>query len=392
MRILRWVMPLTARAPYALVAALMLVRFADEWVTFFPAGSLEPIRADVQLSYAQAGVVLGALPAGGLIGHFFTIAADYVSRRWLAALGALVYGLCMIAFALADSFVVLVAASFVWGSASDAFVHGCEVALVDLAEEELAPVLARVNFFGAVGDLLGPLTLAGGAAVGLGWRGVFVGNGVLMVLYAGWLASQRFPSPRPPEHASTPMAGVLSVLRDRRVIVLAIVAGLFSLLDEPLLGFTIAYLEQVRGLSDAVATAIASVVVAGGIVGYLVVSPLTRRFTTRQLLFGAGSAVGVAIAGIIVAPTALAQAAAGFSFGVAGAVFWSVVQAAYLSLRPGQAGATQAVVSTIGMFGIAYPALVGAVADARGLTAGLVLYAVVPAVMIALLALFPSAT
>ena len=115
-------MPTIARAPYGLVAALMFVRFADEWFSFFPAGVLEPMRAGLRFSYAQGGAVLVALAGGGLVGVVFEVAADYVSRRALAALGALAYGLAMIGFGLADSFWGLMAAAFIWGAASDAFV------------------------------------------------------------------------------------------------------------------------------------------------------------------------------------------------------------------------------------------------------------------------------
>ena len=120
----------------------MLVRFADEWAAFLPAGALEPIRHDLGLSYTQAGAVLAALPAGGLLGNVFVVAADYVSRRMLASLGALAYGLALIAFGLSHSLPTLLLAAFVWGAASDAFVHGCEVALVDLAGEDLPQSLA----------------------------------------------------------------------------------------------------------------------------------------------------------------------------------------------------------------------------------------------------------
>ena len=176
-RISRVLLPFATRAPFSLLAALMLVRFADEWFTFFPAGTLESIRSDLGLSYAQTGVILASLGSGGLIGHGFSVAADYVDRRKLASAGAMVYGLCLIAFALGHSFFVLVAAGLIWGAASDAFVAGCEVTLVQLYPDRIASVLARANAYGAIGDLLGPLTLAGAAAIGLGWRGVFALSG-----------------------------------------------------------------------------------------------------------------------------------------------------------------------------------------------------------------------
>jgi FSR family fosmidomycin resistance protein-like MFS transporter len=383
---MKWLFPLAARAPLSLVAALMLVRLADEWFTFFPAGAIAPIRDDIGLTYAQAGVVLAALPAGGILGHGFAVAADYVDRRVLAAGGALVQAACLTGFALADSFLLLVAVSFLWGTSTDAFVYGCEIALVDLYHDQLAPALARVNAFGAVGDLLGPLTLAAAAALGVGWRPVFLSAAVLMALYGLWLALQRFPPPRPPvsdEH--TPLRGILAVLRDPRIILLALVSALFGVLDEPFWGFTIVYLEKVRETPAGVATLLVAVGVSGGLVGFLSVGSVSRRLAPRAVLLTFAAGVGVAVATLIAVPFVVIQAVSAFIFGFTGAVFYSVLQATILGMRPGQAGTTSAVVSTIGLLGIAFPPLVGAVSDAAGLTTGLMLYVLVPVIMLVLL-------
>lgn len=378
-------------SPAGLALALLFVRFADEWFTFFPAGALSDIRAELSLSYTQAGVLLAALPAGGILGNLFTVAADFWSRRLLAALGAAAYGVCLAAFAAGETFWLLLAASFLWGTASDAFVHGCEVALVDLARERLAPALARVNALGAVGDVLGPATLAAVAAVGLGWRAAFALGAALMLLYAGWLAAYAFPPPSPPKEARTPLSSVLAVARDRRVQVLAVAEALFSVLDEPLIGFTIVYLETHRGLSETAATLIAGVTVAGGIGGYVLAEWLSVRARARPLLLGSCTVLAVSVTGLIVPPWWAAVVAAGVMFGVSGAVFYSVLQATYLGLRPGQAGATQTIVGTIGLAGLAFPPLVGWVADRWTLTAGMALYAAVPLAVLALLLAAPRA-
>jgi hypothetical protein len=98
-----------------------------------------------------------------------------------------------------------------------------------------------------------------------------------MLLYAIWLLAQRFPpTTRPPDTGSARQA-VMAVARDRRVVLLAIVDGLYGLLDEPFLGFTVAFLERVRGETPAVATATISVAVVGGIVGFLAVPLFTAR-------------------------------------------------------------------------------------------------------------------
>lgn len=362
----------------------MFARFADEWFTFFPAGVLEPMRAGVGLTYAQGGAVLVALAGGGLVGVVFEVAADYVSRRILAGFGALAYGLAMIAFGLADSFTGLLAAAFVWGAASDAFIHGCEVALVDLAGEDLPRVLARVNAWAAVGDLLAPLTLTAVMAAGLGWRGAFIGGGILMIAYAAWLGAQRFPPPRPSDEHANPFVGLWAVLRDGRVWVLATIAGLFDILDEPLLGFTIAYLERVRGFPATVATSLALGAVVGGVVGYLLAERIVRGRSLAGLLTASGLAMCATLPVMVFAPGPVLVVTGGLAFGIAAAVFYTALQSACLTLRPGQAGSTGAVISAISLMGVGFPILAGAAADRWGLPAALWLYIAVPAAVLVL--------
>ena len=65
-----------------MLLALLLVDFMDEWVSFFPAGSLDDIRNDLDLSYAQAGIILACFSLGGLLGTpLGGLAADFVDRR-----------------------------------------------------------------------------------------------------------------------------------------------------------------------------------------------------------------------------------------------------------------------------------------------------------------------
>jgi hypothetical protein len=88
----------------------------------------------------------------------------------------------------------------------------------------------------------------------------------------------------------------------------------------------------------------------------------------------------------VFAPWLPLQVMAGLAFGAAGAVFYTTLGAISLGLRPGQAGATSAVVSTIGMIGMGFPALVGAIADSYGLGAGVGLYLAIPVLVLALAA------
>ena len=360
------------------------MRFADEWTTYLPAGALEPIRADLHVGYAEASAILIALPAGGLLGEFFVIATDYFSRRWIASLGAVGYGAALVAFGLSHSLPVMIAAGFVWGASSDAFVHGCEVALTDLAGDDLPKALSRMNAWAAVGDFLGPVTLGLFAAVGLGWRGAFIGCGAAMFAYAGWLASQRFPAPKPPGHLPNPFAGVMAIMLDRRVLLLALIMGLFSLLDEPLVAFLIAFLERVQHQSAAAANAVVLAWVAGQLAGFGFYDPLVGRRSTASTLTLSALVMTLSLPIAVFAPALPVQILAAAVFGAASATFYATLQAAILALRPGQAGSVSAVVSLIGMAGMGFPFATGVLSDAFGLAAGVALYAIVPAVVLAL--------
>jgi len=366
---------------------LTFVRFADEWTTYLPAGAFDAIRADLGVRYAVASAPLIALSAGGVVGFFFEVAADYVSRRWLSAAGALVYGAAMIAFGLAHSIWLMTAAAFVWGAASDAFAHGSEVALVDLAGDELPKALAKVNFWSSIGDLLGPITLAAASALALGWRGACVGLGLMMLGYAMLLASQRFPPPHAGAHRTNPFVGVLAVLGDRRVIALAIVMGLFGLLDEPLAAFLIAFSEHVRREPAVVANGLILAWTLGGLAALAAYDRIVGERRAARLVVASATVVALALPLGAFAPWLGLRFAAVALFGAAGAVFYVTLNAEVLALRPGQAGSVGATVSLIGMLGMGFPALVGAVADAFGLGAGLLLYALIPLLILPLAAL-----
>jgi len=368
----------------------MLVRFADEWTSFLPAGAIEPIRHDLGLSYAQAGIVLAALPAGGLLGNLFNIAADHVSRRWLATLGAAGYGAAMIAFGAAHSLLELAGAAFVWGAASDALTSACEVTLVDLSGDRLPGALARMNALASLGDLLGPATLAIASVLAFGWRSLFEGSGVMMLAYGAWLGSQEFPPPHPAVAMRRPMSGVIACLRDRRVVISAILLGLFGVLDEPLVGFTIAYLERVRGFSPAEATMLAMAEIAGALAGFSLFDRLARGRAGARLLSISTAVMICGLPAMVFAPGLVGQVFGAVSFGAAGAVFYARLQGLVLGLRPGQAGATSAVVAYVGMLGLGFPMLAGWVSDAWGLPAGLALYCAVPVILAALVMAAPQ--
>lgn len=370
------------------MGAVLLARLADESAIFLPFGALESFRADLGLTYAEAGTVLAAIAPGALAGGVFAAAADRYSRRVISAGGAFGFALALALFAVGGSFGMLAAGAFLMGMSSTAMVDGAEVALVDLAGDDLRRYLARSNLLATVGDLLGPVLLGGAVVLGLSWRTAFAAGAVLMTLYA--LALSAAPLP-PPVRAGAgegdgdkaPL-GLVAVLRDPAVWVLGVMGLLMIPFDEPLVGFTVALLEQDRGASPAVATAVAFVGIIGGVVAF---TTLARRFEAvddHRLLLGSVAAMGAGAVTIAVVPVLAVVAVAGFVTAIGLSLAWLAVQHRSLLLRPGQVGTTKAVLGAIESTGAWLPMAIGALADRAGLTWAVGSFGIVGGVLVAL--------
>ncbi len=358
---------------------------ADEWASFLPSGTLESFRADLSLSYAQAGTVLAVVVPGALVGTGFAVAADRASRRLIAGGGAFAYAASLAAFAAGGSFEVLLAASFVMGAASTAMVDAAEVALVDLAGEDLRRYLARSNLLATVGDLAGPALIAGVSASGLSWRVAFGVSSALLALYGVALFAVPLPAPLPQSREGATSRSLLtSVVADPAVWVVGLIGLLMAPFDEPLFGFTIALLQQDRGASSAVATTVAVIGLSGGLLSYTVLARRFQEVGDRRLLLGSVSAMaaGAVVMGVVPVIAVVALAALATSIGLN--LGWLALHHRSLTLRPGQVGTTKAVLGAIEFGGFWIPVAIGALADHAGLVPAVTSYAGLGAALVAL--------
>jgi predicted MFS family arabinose efflux permease len=363
------------------VLGLVSVDAADEWFSYLPSGAAPQIRADLGLGYGELGVLLVLLPAGGILGNAALVAADFVSRRALASAGAFAYAACLAAFALGDSFAVLAVASFIWGAASDAFVHGAGLALADLAGDDLDQTLAGKDLLGSLGTVASPLTVWAAAASGLGWRPVFGAAALAMAAFGTWLARQ--PLPPPAANGHTPWSALRSTLRDRQVLRMGVVLLLWDAVEVPFLGFVTASLVTAHGYSDASAALAVGTWTVGATAAFalMTVWPPRGEATMRASCVLRIAAI-LAIAAS--AEPAVVVAAAG-ALGVSGARFWVPYQSAVLRLRPDQRGTTWAVIAFVSLAGLAAPPLLGGLADGSGPRVALLAFAAMPALVLAVL-------
>ncbi len=376
---------MAARAPASALAAVLVVSLADETAAFLPAGTLESFRDDLDLTYAQAGTVLAAVAPGALAGAPFAAAADRVSRRLIAGGGAMAYAASLAVFAAAPSFPWLLLAAFVMGVASTAMVDAAEVALVDLAGADLRRCLARSNLLGTVGDLVGPALIAAVTFAGLSWRSAFGVGAALLTLYGLVLGLAPLPPPVPATTdggVERPSRG--GVLRDPAVWVVGLIGLLMGPFDEPLVGFTIALLQEDHGASAAAASLVAVVALTGGLLSYTV---LARRFEgvgDRRLLVVSLGAMAAGAAAIAAAPSIAVVAVAAFVTSVGLNLGWLALQHRSLTLRPGQVGTTKAVLDAIEFTGFWIPAAIGVLSDRAGLAPAVGLYAALGLALVAL--------
>ena len=95
------------RAPVGLVAALLVVRLADESLGFLREGAFESWRSDLGLTYREAAAVLVAAAPGAMVGSVFSTLADFRSRRVIASGGAFGFAASLLAFGLGRGFFAL---------------------------------------------------------------------------------------------------------------------------------------------------------------------------------------------------------------------------------------------------------------------------------------------
>lgn len=366
--------------PSALIAALLAARTADECAGFLTPGAFESFHRELGLSYSSASLVLVLAAPGAILGNVFTMLGDHRSRRAIGAGGAFGYAAALLAFGTGQSMAVLAIASFALGMSATALVHGTELALVDLAGDDVTAYFARGMVFGAAGGVLGPAVLVLATATRFGWRGAFLACALPMAAYGAWLARLPLPPPCHPE-PRRPFRALRPVLRDVRVWYCGLLALVLAPLQHPFTAFLIAYLERVRGVSTQLATAVPMTWVAGSVIAAAAASrpgtrPGGRAMRVNALLLLAATLGATTLPSIPVIVVSV------FLNGFALTRFMLALKTLLVTLHPQRVGSVSAVVTTIEFAGFTLPILAGALADAYGLAAGFGFYAAVAAVLL----------
>ena len=336
------------------------------------------IKADLGLSNAVYGLSVAAFPTGAIVAG---MAAGVLIRRFgsaaVAVAGTLLTALGVLAAGLAPSVAVFAAVLFLAG-AMDAVTdvaqnaHGLRV-----QRRYGRSIINSLHAIWSIGAVTGGAMAAGAIAAGLS-RGVHLGvSGALFFLIA--LVALRFCLPGPDTEPEPVVAGAPRTAAaggSQRIWLtvgaLVVIAIGGTLVEDAGSSWAAVYLSGSLGAAAAVAAWGFIALVGAQFVGRLIGDRLVDRFGQRAVARAGGvivaAGMGLALAFPTVPGTIIGFAAAGF--GVATLVPAAMHEADEL---PGlKAGTGLTVVSWLMRLGfLVSPPVVGAVADATSLRAGL---------------------
>jgi FSR family fosmidomycin resistance protein-like MFS transporter len=357
----------TLRHTAVFTLTLLAIEFLDEFVFGAREAAWPLIRADLGLSYAQVGLLLG-LPnlVSSVVEPFLGILGDIGRRRVLILGGGVVFALALLLTALSQDFPVLLISFIIFYPASGAFVSLSQATLMDADPTRYEQNMARWTFAGSLGVVAGPIALGVAAMLNLGWRGLFlVFAGLTLIPLA---VAYRFRSAiGQRESARTDfkrgMADALRALRRREVLRWLTLLQFSDLMLDVLLGFLALYFVDVVGATPAQAGLAVAVWTGLGLLGNLLLIPLLERVRgLHYLRFSAVVELGLFPAFLLV-PGFWAKLVLLALLGLFSTGWYSVLKAQLYSAMPGQSGTVMTVGNVFGLVGGLVPLGLGAVAE-----------------------------
>src|SRR4030043_205758 len=163
------------RGVTSLTFLFMLIEFFDELNYGVGNAALPALRTDLRLSYVQVGLLLG-LPGiiSTLIEPVLMLLGDTRFRKQIMLGGGLAIVLSLVAIASTRSFPVVLLGMVIGYPASGAFVSLSRATRLDLNPGREPHMMARWTVSGSVANLIGPLILAAGFALGFGGRWAYL--------------------------------------------------------------------------------------------------------------------------------------------------------------------------------------------------------------------------
>jgi len=357
----------------------MLIEFFDELNYGVGNVALPAIRTDLGFSYVQVGLLLG-LP--GIVNTFIEpvlmLLGDTRYRKHIMLGGGLVIALSLIAIASARSFPLVLFGMVIGFPASGAFVSLSQATLMDINPGREPHMMARWTLAGSLANLIGPLVLAGGFALGFGWRWAFYAMAGLCLLLVALTWRRQIPihvnqqlDPQTGAMVKGLLAGLWEAVRNTRLLRWMVLLPFSDFLLDVLTGYLPLYFTDVTGMSVAKASLMMSVLMLVGLISNILLIPLLERVPGRKLVrISAGLAGALYIAWLLV-PWFWAKIGLIILIKLVTLGWYEVLQGEAFATIPGKSGTVMAINSVIGLLGGAIAFLIGLVAAQAGLPAAM---------------------
>ena len=360
--------------------------FASNFTWVMVIGLLGPsiprIIEDLEISYTQAGLFFTMLSLGSLFGTTLTgIASDYLNRKVLFALVALILALGLVGMGLAASYlaVLLIILGYsLFGSPAGTVGQSIMLAMFPDRRERY---ISLQTSFAAVGSLTAPVLVWLNLRAGLSWRWTFIEAGGIAALLFLWI----FIAPLPRSTGGIIRGKHLTrILGNPRILFSALLI-LFSV--APDLGFSYWLTEHFKtelGVPLRLSAAVVGVFLIGMIGGRLLTSRLLKRFASVGILKGGMVLSLISLTVFLAVPWIPLKLVTLVTYGLGTAPVFPLLMARGTALYPDQPGTVSGVLfGSVSLGGMAFPLLLGAVAAAVGIR---LTYLIVGVIILGLLA------
>ena len=365
------------RGGISLTFLFLLIEFFDE-LNYGIANAASPvIRSDLGLTYAQVGVMLGAPHIiNSFIEPFLMLLGDTRWRKQVVSLGGLVIVLSLVLIGTAHSFPMLLIGLIIGFPASGAFVTLSQATLMDSNPGREAQMMARWTASGSIANLVGPLFLAAGFALGFGWRWVFIALAALCLVLVLVQWPRQFPAHQlsetlPSQQLRGLLSGLWETLRNRSLLRWMVLLEFSDLLLDVLTEYLPYYFADVSGFSKVQTSLMMSVLMGAGLLSNLALIPLLERVPGRRVVRWSSAATVLIYPLFLLAPWAWAKIGLAVLLKLVTLGWYEVLQGEAYASVPGRSGTVMAIGSLTGLLGGLITGLLGLVADRAGLPAAM---------------------
>jgi FSR family fosmidomycin resistance protein-like MFS transporter len=288
--------------------------------------------------------------------------------------GGVGFAIALLLISFSHHFFWLLAAFVLFYPASGSFVSLSQATLMDIEPTRHEPNMARWALAGSVGNVLGPLALAGAIAFHQTWRSVFLILAVLTVLLVGMLWKYPYSTPTTSSQVDEPLlsfkdgvCNAINALKRGNVLRWLTLLQFSDLMLDVLSGFLALYFVDVVGASNRQASFALTVWLGFGLLGDFLLIPLLER--VRGLIYLRVSAITVLCLypTFLVVPNINAKLVILGFLGLLNSGWYSILQGRLYTAMPGQSGTVMTLNNLAGLVGGLIPLALGWIAQQYGL-------------------------